>query len=784
MMFPLLFALIAAAPSVPSPAKVEMFDAAQVKLLGGPFHERQEWHRTGYVGNLDVDRLLFPYRALAGISQPSPDVRGYDGWDQGFIRGHMAGHYLSAASRLYAATGDVTFRDKANQLVDGLAECQDKLGTGHLAAFPEEVLDLLESQGKSGHGIFVPYYTIHKVLAGLLDAHHYLGNERALQMAEKMADRYAARMAALTPAQIEKLLRTDQQRNPLNEFGGMSDALAELAVATGNNRHLELARVFIRDWFEEPLANGEDRLRALHANTHVAQAAGMARYAAITGDPTAAAAAKNFWELVAGTRSFVIGGNSFKEWFDAANVETGPSINDGKILPYNTAETCNTHNMLKLAGRLFELQPSARLAAFHERALWNHLLSSIDPETGRVTYFHPLYGDFKTYLKGTECCDGSGIENTGRYGEGVAFTSADTLWINLYLSSEITWTQRGLVIRQEGIPPYDRTLRFTVVRAGNAAETTIALRVPDWLAGEPKLEGAGIPSSLTPEDGYLRVRRAWKAGDTFALTLPAGLRLERSKDDPHMVSILYGPLVLAAPLGTEGMPDPVNSKDVAAKIPRPEVPAIVSASADPAAWTEPVDPGRLHFRFKDAGPASGLELRPVYEVHRERFSVYFPLLTPSEFAALPKAEKPNASDETSNARDLAMVQPGDSNSESRRDLASERSTAGTGPQGRRWRDAAPDGWFSYTLAVEPDMPLELVCTYWGDDHGRTFDVQVNGRRLAEQTLERNQPARFFDVVYPIPAGDLKGQQNVNVRFQGLGKGRVGGVFGVTLRRRE
>lgn len=760
-----------------------MFDASRVRLLDGPFKQRQELHRTGHVGALEVDRLLFPYRAAAGLPQPAGVKGGYGGWDDGFIRGHMAGHYLSAAARLFAATGDVSFRDKANALVDGLSACQGKLGTGHLAAFPEEVLANFESKGEGSHGILVPYYTIHKVMAGLIDAHHYLGNTKALGMAERMADCYAKRMAGLTPQQIETLLRTDKQRNPLTEFGGMSDALTELSQATGHDRHLKLARIFIRDWFTGPLASGEDRLENLHANTHVAQAVGVARYANATGDRQTAAAAENFWKLVTGTRSFVIGGNSFKEWFDKANVEAGPSIYEGRILPYNTAETCNTHNMLKLTRQLFERSPSVTLAAYSERALYNHILSSVSPKTGRVMYFHPLYGDFKIYLKGCECCEGSGIENTGRYGEGIYYRDADSLFVNLYIPSVVRWEEKGLVIRQEGSVPWQDAVTFTIVRAEQAVETTLKLRVPDWLSAPPRIEGVDASGGTAPEDGYLHIRRRWQTGDRFTVKLPAALKMQPSKDKPEMVSLMYGPLVLAARLGTEGMPDDPSDKDLGGKIPRPEVPAIVGVPADPAIWLHRKNGDSLTFEARGCGPASGLEFQPVHDVHHERFAVYLPFLTTEQFAARPR----ESIAEPDQAKDPALVDqvlPGRKDSEESHDHAGERSITGIGPQGRPWRDAAPDGWFSYTLANEPGAGLDLVCTWWGEDKDRVFDIIVNGGRITTQTLDGSRPGEYFETVHPIPNETLKGQQNVNVRFQGTGNGRAGGVFGVRLRRRE
>jgi DUF1680 family protein len=758
-----------------------MADAGRVTLLDGPFKQRQELHRTGYLASFEVDRLLFPYRAAAGLPQPRGVTSGYGGWDAGFIRGQMAGHYLSAASRMFAATGDRSFCDRAQRLVSGLGEVQKQFGTGHLAAFPESVLAGFETSQKGSHGIVVPYYTIHKVMAGLIDAHHYLGNTEALQIAERMADCYAARMAALTDARIASLLRTDRQRNPLTEFGGMSDALTELALATGHDRHLKLARIFIPDWFTEPLAKGEDHLTGLHANTHVAQAMGIARYANATGDPQAAAAAEHFWLIVAGTRSFVTGGNSFKEWFDKPNVEAGPSIHDGRVLPYNTAETCNTHNMLKLTSRLFEGRQDPRYAAFFERALYNGILSSIAPDTGRVIYFHPLHGDFKTYLKGCECCEGTGIENTARYGEGIYYHSPDTLYVNLYVPSIVNWQEAGLVIRQEGAVPWQDEVRFTIDHAKGPAEATLALRQPGWAASGLRLEGIDADATRPDGEGYLKIRRVWKTGDRFSIKMSPRLTMTRAKDDPEMVSLAYGPLVLAARLGKEGMPGDVNDKDVAANLPRPVVPAILDTGGDPATWLHLSETNPLTFQARGCGPASGLVFQPVCDIHHERFAVYLPCLSKERIDQ--RGTGRPAATKSDDGTIVDQVLPGRRASEESHDLASEASLTGIGPQGRPWRDAAPDGWFSYTLANRPGSDLDLVCTWWGSDKDREFEILVNGRTLATHKLTASNPGIYYETQHAIPREALAGQQNVVVRFQGTGRGRTGGVFGIRLQPR-
>jgi hypothetical protein len=606
-------------------ASVQELDATRVRLLpGSAFHARQELHRTNYLASWDCDKLLFHYRALAGLPQPEGVKGGYGGWDSGFIRGHMAGHYLSAASRMAVATGDASFRTNVHYMVAELAKCQDALKQdGYLAAFPAAAFDRVEGTPGPGGGVAVPYYTVHKIMAGLLDAHRYLGSTQALDVAVKMAGYFENRLAALNAEQIEKTLRTDTSRNPQNEFGAMSDVLAELYAVTNDRKHLDAARLFNRPWFIGPLARGEDRLAGLHGNTHVAQMIGIAHCANLDGNADELKASENFWKMITGQHSFVIGGNSFKEWLDKPGVEAGPSIDDRKELPPTTAESCNSQNMLKLTTYLFERKPSAAYADYFERALYNHLLATVAPDSGEVTYFTPLHGHFRTYLTGTFCCVGSGIENTPRYNEGIYFQRDDSLWVNLYIPSELDWQEAGLVLRQEGDITRGEPVRFTVVKAGGKS-SSLRFRIPHWISKPAVLtlngnvkERNGKPSS------YVSLKRAWKAGDVVALTLPASLRLEHAQDAPSMVSVLFGPVLLAGELGRDNMPNDRGDKDAHLNIPAVAVPDVRSSSTNPADWLAPIPGGPLAFKAHNAGAADGIVLRPLHEVHHQRYSVYW-----------------------------------------------------------------------------------------------------------------------------------------------------------------
>jgi DUF1680 family protein len=592
---------------------------------GSVFHARQELHRRGYLAHFDPDRLLFHYRALAGLPQAAGIGAGYKGWESGFLRGHMAGHYLSAASRFGVATGDSSFRKRVEYMVGELSDCQEALGAeGYLAAFPATVFDWVEGKSVDNGGIIVPYYTAHKLMAGLLDAHVLLAVPRALPAVTKMADYLARRCAALSAQQLEQVFRTDGVRNPQNEFGAMSDVLAQLFEVTGEPRHLQAAQVFNREWFVEPLARGEDRLAGLHANSHIAQAIGVARCANLTGDSRQSMAAENFWRLVARDHSFVNGGNSFKEWFDRPGVETGPSIDERKTLPATTAESCNTHNMLKLSAALFARRPDPGYGDYHERALYNHLLATVAPDSGAMTYFMPMRGHFRTFLDGTFCCVGTGIENPPRYGEGIYFQRGRDLWLNQYIPSELAGDSRW-ALRQEGDVTRGIPLRITIAKAPRG-KSTLSLRIPGWIARPAILEVNGkVIDKAISGSKFFPISRRWRPGDVVLLTLPASLRLERAKDDASLVSIFHGPVLLAGELGSENMPADFADKDANLKVAPVDVPDIVSASGDPANWLEAMPGTSLAFKAHGAGAATGIVFRPVYEVQHQRFSVYWRL---------------------------------------------------------------------------------------------------------------------------------------------------------------
>ena len=638
-------------------ADADPFPLERVRLLDGRFKQNQELHRTGYLAWLPPDRLLYQFRQIAGLPQPE-GVTHLGGWEGGSgftaVRGHMLGHYLTAASKMYAATGDASYLTKINYLVAELKRCQDAIGAqeiaagrvyGYLSGFPESYFTTLET---NPGGAPVPFYTMHKIMAGLVDAYIHCGNQQALDIVIAMSDYHRWRIDRLNAAQIEAMFRTDYGNS--EEWGGMNETLSEiyrLSLARGDAnalRHLEFAKIFHRDWFITPLASNLDQLEGLHANTHIPQVVGHAHVASMlnTADTERArlyTAAGNFWQMVINNHSLVLGGNSYSEHFHNPGKETGPG---GTQLTVGTAETCNTHNMLKLTKELFQHTPTAAYGDYYEHALHNHILASLAPDTGMPMYYVPtVSGHFKTYSQpegSCWCCTGTGIENTARYNEAIYFHKGDALWINQFIPSTLDWSEQGMTVRMETEFPRAEQVTLTLTCAQPAA-ATLRIRMPSWLAAVPTVTINGVAQPETPVAGtWLELSRTWQNGDVIAFSLPMALRVDRSRDDPTQVSLFYGPILLAGDLGTAGMPASDQAADqwAYANLPRVPTPSLVTNDPDdPAAWVKPAGAPLTFTTDAAYAGTSGrtpIVLRPFYEIHHARYAMYWNQIAPSGVA--------------------------------------------------------------------------------------------------------------------------------------------------------
>ena len=756
---------------------VEHFPLSAVRLLdGSPFADNMA-RACDYLLRLEPDRLLAGFREEAGLKAKG---ERYGGWEQNGVAGHSLGHYLSAVSMAWAATGNVAFKARADYIVDELAACQDAWGDGYVAAIPKghEALEKLRSGEVTAepfnlNGIWVPWYTQHKVLAGLLDAHEHTGNARALDIAQGFADYAQAVTANLTPEQWQTMLSC--------EHGGMNEVLAELYARTGDERYLALSRKFHHEAILGPLAAGEDCLPGKHGNTQIPKLVGLARRYEIAGDPQDLAAASFFWDRVVQHHSYVTGGHSLDEHFGK------PDHLSERLGPKNM-ETCNTYNMLKLTKHLFAIHPEAEKADFYERALYNHILASQNPGEGMVCYYVSLQpGQHKTYSTPFDsfwCCTGTGMENHVRYGEAIYFHTDDTLYVNLFIPSELTWAEQGIELRQETEFPASDTTTFTFDAAGDQP-LTLFLRVPAWCASLPEVSvnGEGL-AGVARSGGYIALRRVWKAGDTVTMRMPMALRTESMPDNLDRIAVLYGPLVLAADLGPVG-----ESQEYG--VPGPEtqpgdgvvIPMLLGAEGPVESWVKPERGKSLAFHTVGAGYPRDITLRPFYQMHHRRYAVYLDRTTEAAIKAREEAKAEAARQQAAfDARTIDSVSIGDDASEAAHAFQGENTRTGN-HLGRNWRDAADGGWFSYTLATPKGEAAELMVTYWGDDSGaRTFDIFVNEEKLATERLDRPAPGLFLNKVYALPYLERTWGKPIVVRFNAHPGNMAGGIFGLRLLR--
>jgi len=749
-------------------AKVTPFDLSEVRLLDGPFRHAMELD-AGYLLSLDQDRLLHDFRVNAGLPSTATPLGGWEAPDVE-LRGHTVGHYLSALALMYASTGDDRFKSRAETMVAELARVQAALPSqgfnpGYLSAFPESFIDRVERRER----VWAPYYTLHKIMAGLLDVYLRFGDRHALDVVTKMADWVKLRVDRLTDDQMQAMLGT--------EFGGMNDVLANLYAAAGDAEYLRLARKFDHRALFEPLAHGEDPLNGLHGNTQIPQVIGAAREYELTGESRYRDIATFFWRRVVRSRSYVNGGNTDGERFF-------PPEEFSRHLGVSTAETCNTYNMLKLTRHLFTWEPSAETMDYYERALFNQILGSQDPETGMVMYYCPLRpGAFKTYSTPDDsfwCCVGTGLENHGKYGDSIYFHDDRTLYVNLFIPSELTWRKKGLMVRQEtGFPDEGKTT--LTIRSDRPQRLSVAIRYPTWALAGISLSANGTVQEVNATPGsYVTVDREWRTGDRVEVELPMTVHLEAMPDDPNTVALLDGPIVLAGDLGTTGLENARRygpSAPQLGRIPPIVVPSLVGDRESLPTRIEPVRGSPLHFRTVGLGRPNDVELAPFYRLYRSRYTVYWKLYSVHEWTAHEaEAAVAAARRRSVERRTIDAVVLDDEQSESVHAFDGENTNEGWF-EGRRWREAR-QGWFSYDLKVSRGGPVTLVCVYRGSGgRRRSFDILVNGEKIATETLEYH-PTEYLDREYPVPDRLTRGRSRITVRFQARPDATAGSLFEV------
>lgn len=739
------------------------FPLGSVRLLNSPFKEAMD-RNAEYLLRLESDRLLHNFRNFAGLE---PKAAVYGGWESQGVAGHTLGHYLTACAFQYKVSGDKRFKERVDYIVRELAECQQKRGDGYVGGIPDADRIFKEvsqgdirSQGFDLNGGWVPWYTLHKLYAGLNDAYQFAGNETAKEVAVKLAD-WAIRTT-------EKLDAQQWQTMLACEHGGMNEALADLYTLTGETRFLDLAKKFHHKAVLDPLEKRQAPLAGLHANTQVPKVIGTALEYEITGEERYRTISETFWNAVVQDHSYCIGGNSDGEHF-------GQPRKLAERLSPNTAETCNTYNMLKLTRHLFTWNPTAEYADFYERALYNHILASQNPADGMVCYFVPLKpGHYKTYSTPFEsfwCCVGTGIENHARYTEGIYFHSKDSLFWNLFIPSEVEWKEHGFTLRQETKFPEDSASRLIVTQGGG--EFTLQIRWPYWATQGLNVTINGKEEKVSGKPGsYISLHRQWSKGDVVEVSLPMNLHLAPMPDNPNRVALMYGPLVLAGELGS------IEKEE-------PQVPVFVADREALLNTIKPIPGKPLTFRSESVGRPRDVTFLPFYRMHGERYSVYFDLFTEAGWQQRKaEYEAEQARRKELEARTVDYLAIGEMQPERDHKVTGDKTTAGEFA-GRKWRHASDGGWFSFEMKVDPQKPMALSCSYWGSDTGgREFDILVDGTKIAAQVLERPQPEKFFDMTYPLPESVTKGKQTVTVRFQAHPGKTAGGLYGCRAVRRS
>jgi DUF1680 family protein len=744
-----------------------------VRLTGGPLKHAQDL-TAAYLLSLDPDRMLAFYRVRAGLE---PKASGLTGWDADGrqLTGHIAGHHLSAVSLMWAATGDARFKERADYLVSELEIVQAKHGDGFAGAlqgvreaFAEVSRGNIRSTNFDLNGLWSPWYTLHKTFAGLRDAYRHAGSQTALEIEVKFAQWAERVLLPMSDDMIQRMLAT--------EFGGMNEVLADLYADTGDERWLRLSYRFEHEAVLGPLKRGEDPLNGLHGNTQVPKLIGSAARYAYAGEAGDLAAATTFWQRVVNYHTFATGGHGKDEYFR----EPGrlASITEGR-----TAETCNVYNMLKLTRRLFALQPDVRYAEFHERALFNHILGSMDPSDGATCYMVPVgrgvRREYANMQRSFTCCVGTGMESHALHGDGLYYESPSPgparLWVNLYAPSVAQWESAGVKLVVDTTFPEGESAKISV-HVDTPRELTLSLRRPSW-AGNGfaiRVNDETVGASATPAS-YADVTRTWKTGDTIDISLPKELRLDRLPDDPRRAAVLWGPLVLAADLG----PQPARTEDGNGDGPpaaNGESPVFVT-ERPVIDWLKPVASQPVVFRT--TGIDGDVTLAPFYRTHRRIYTGYLDVLTRAENEERLRAiEAERERVRKLEAATIVYFAPTDPTAEkSHNQQGEETSIVRIG--GRPGRRAAK--WFSYDLPLPAPLPRTLVVTYNRDNRrARDFEILVDGVRLAEENFPFDSESRFFDREYALPPALVEGKAHITVRFQATGTTEVAPVYGLRL----
>ena len=778
------------------------FPLGDVVLLDGPLKKARDLNIQTLL-KYDCDRLLAPYFKEAGLT---PKAKTYPNWDG--LDGHVGGHYLTAMA-INAATGDAECRRRMEYMIGELQLCADAnaknhpdWGKGYVGGMPNS--ERIWSNFKKGNfgvyfGSWAPFYNLHKMYAGLRDAWLYCGNEQAKTLFLGFCDWAIDLTAGLSDAQMEQMLG--------NEHGGMNEVLADAYAITKEQKYLDVAKRFSHRRLLTPMSQRVDNLDNMHANTQVPKVVGFERIAELSGDESYHNAADFFWDIVTGQRSLAFGGNSRREHFPSKEACTD-FIND-----IDGPETCNTNNMLKLTEDMHRRNPEARYADYYELATFNHILSSQHPEHGGYVYFTPArprhYRNYSAPNEAMWCCVGTGMENHGKYGQFVYTHVGDALYVNLFVSSELNWKEKGISLRQETSFPYAETSRITMTQG--KGKFPLLVRYPGWVNPgqfEVKVNGQKVDIISGPSS-YVTIDRQWKKGDVIDITFPMHNSIKYLPNVPQYIALMHGPVLLAAKTGTEDLAHLVADDSrfgqyaSGKKLPINEAPILINNNIDAIAnQLQPVAGKPLHFTFDiehgtlkiENWPAPSnnvqssmfnlqLELIPFFELHDARYMMYWLALSEDSYKSyLDGLAKQEQERQALEARTVDKVQPGEQQPETDHKMETDQSQVGN-TNDTFFRDARDGHYFSYLMQTAGETDLSLRLKYWGVGEWKTHEFDIFVDDVLVQSVNNTGKYRISEFkyeVYPVPAELLKGKTQVRVKFVAKPRKQIGEIYEVRL----
>ena len=760
------------------------FPLGDVTLLDGPLKKARDLNIQVLL-KYDNDRLLAPYLKEAGLQ---PKGKSYPNWDG--LDGHVGGHYLTAMA-INAATGSKECRERMEYWISELQRCADanaknhpEWGRGYVGGVPGS--DRIWSNYKKGNfgpysGAWVPFYNLHKMYAGLRDCWVYCGNEQAKKLFLGFCEWAIDLTSGLTDEQVERTLHT--------EHGGMNEVLADAYAMTGDKKYLDVAKRFSHKRLLLPLEQRQDCLDNMHANTQVPKVVGFERISELSGDEAYHTAAAYFWDIVTGERTLAFGGNSRREHFPSKE-----ACQDF-VTDIDGPETCNTNNMLKLSEELHRRNPEARYADFYELATFNHILSSQHPEHGGYVYFTSArprhYRNYSAPNEAMWCCVGTGMENHGKYGQFVYTKKGDNLFVNLFVSTELNWKERGIVVRQETQFPYAETSKLTI--AQGKGQFTLQVRYPGWVKpGEFTVNVNGKPVDIvTGPSSYVAISRKWKKGDVVELNFPMHNSIKYLPNLPQYIALMHGPIMLAMKTGTEDLVRLIADDSrfgqlaVGKKLPVDQAPILINNNLeDIANQLVPVAGQPLHFKLTTRMENEiRNELMPFFELHDSRYMMYWLALSESSYKGyLDNLTKQEQERQALEARTVDKVQPGEQQPESDHFMETDRSNVGN-TNDVFYRDASDGHYFSYLLQTGGQTDLSLRLKYWGVGEWKSheFDILVDDVVVTSvNNTGKYRISEFKYETYPVPAELLKGKKQVRVKFQAKPRKQIGEIYEVRL----